>query len=81
MLGVGEWVAVAAEERATSGSFELIAFRVDIALFEVGLAVGDTDGGDRAIAVEVDVVFEEGREAVVGLDAVELNFMSMIVRT
>ena len=29
------------------------------------------DGGDAAVAVEVDVIFENGDEAVVWLDAVE----------
>lgn len=53
---------------------------MNIALFEVGLAIGDADGGDRAIAVEVDVVFEKRREAMVRLDAVELNLVSIIVR-
>ena len=53
---------------------------MDIALFEVGLAIGDADGGDRAIAVEVYVVFEERWEAMVGLNAVELNLVSMTVR-
>ena len=52
-----------------------------IALVEVGLTVGDADGGNRAIAVEMNVVFEKGWEAVIGLDAVELSLMSMMVRT
>ena len=54
---------------------------MDIALFEVSLAIGDTNGGNRAIAVEVNVVFEKGREAVIRLDAVELSWVSVMVRT
>jgi hypothetical protein len=42
-----------------------------VALLEVDVAILESEGGDGAVAVEVDVFFEEGREAVVGLDAVE----------
>ena len=52
---------------------------MDIALFEVGLAVGDADGCDRAITVEVYVVFEKRWEAMVGLDTVELDLVSLLM--
>lgn len=40
-------------------------------LFEIRMSILNTDGGDTTIAVEMDVFFEDGWEAVVWLDAEE----------
>ncbi len=45
------WVAVAAEQRTPSGGFHLVSVRLDIALFEVRMAVGNPNGCDTAVAV------------------------------
>jgi len=70
-LVVRERVAVPPEQGPPRGRLVLISFGMNIALAEVSVAVADPDGGDGAVAVEVDVVLEQGREPVVRLDAEE----------
>lgn len=67
------WVgALTSAEKCSSGfGFGLEAVSLDVALFEVCVAVVEADGSYGAVAVEGYVVFEERRIAVVGLDAVE----------
>ena len=94
------WVAVAAEQGSPSGGLGFVSIRLNIALFEVCMAVGNSNGRHAAVAVlkwsgtsecsscpnhnkgkqdrkveecayEMDVIFEDGREAVIGLDPVE----------
>lgn len=48
-----------------------VSIGLDILLLEVGVAVGDADGGYGAVAVEMDVVFVQRGKAVVRLNAVK----------
>lgn len=64
-------IAVPSEDAPPRGRLGFVAVRLDIALLEVGMAILDTDGRHGAVAVEVDVVFKQRREAMVWLDAVE----------
>lgn len=66
-LVVGPRVAVAPEECAAVFGLGVVAVGVHEALLEVCVGVGDADGGYGAVAVEVDVIFEEWGEAMVRL--------------
>lgn len=64
-------VAVSSKQGFASRSFGLVSFRPHVPLLEVRVAVLDSNRRHAPVAIEVDVVFEYGREPVVRLDAVE----------
>lgn len=64
-------VSVAPEQGAPRARLRYEAICVHVALAEVDMAVFKAEGGYRAVAVEVDVFFEERRETVVRLDSVK----------
>ena len=68
---VREWIPIPPKQSPLRRSLLLIPICPHIPLFEVRMPVFDTDCCDAAIAVEVDVVFEDGRKAVIRLDAVK----------
>lgn len=67
-------IAIPAKERFARFTLGLVPIRVNVPLLEVGGSVRDADCSDVPIAVEIDVGLEDGREAVVRLDAKEGSF-------
>lgn len=70
-LIVGVQIAISAKQRPALLGLMHIALGLDIPLFEVHVAVLDPESSHCAIAIEVDVVLEDGRVPVVWLDAIE----------
>ena len=70
-LVVGEGVTVAAKEAAAGAGLSDEAVGAHVALAQVGVAAGDADGCDSAVAIEVDVVLEQWWKPAVGLNPEE----------
>lgn len=70
-LVVREQVPIATHKCPSMLRLVQVALGLDVSLLEIDMAVLNSDGGHGAVTVEVDVVFEDGRVAVVWLYAVE----------